>query len=55
LRLLPQALLGFIGTTDQTCILAEKLAFGPEARETSISVAKTKLVEAFGAVLEVVA
>ena len=50
-----RALLGFIGIDDQTYILAEQLAFGPEAREASISAAKTKLMEAFGAVLDIAA
>jgi FMN-dependent NADH-azoreductase len=36
-------LLGFIGITDVTFVRAEKLAFGPEAREHSIGAARAHL------------
>lgn len=38
-----RTLLGFMGITDVTFIRAEKLAFGPEAREQSISSAQAAL------------
>lgn len=38
-----RTLLGFVGITDVTFIRAEKLAFGPEAREQSISAAQAEL------------
>jgi FMN-dependent NADH-azoreductase len=38
-----RTLLGFMGVTDVTFIRAEKLAFGPEAREQSISAAQAEL------------
>jgi FMN-dependent NADH-azoreductase len=38
-----RTLLGFIGITDVTFIRAEKLAFGPEAREQTIGAARTLL------------
>ena len=42
-----RALLGFVGITDQTFVLAEKLAFGPEAREESIRAASESVAGAF--------
>jgi FMN-dependent NADH-azoreductase len=39
-------LLGFIGITNITFIRAEKLAFGPEARERAIDTARAELAEA---------
>jgi FMN-dependent NADH-azoreductase len=36
-------LLGFIGITSVTFVRAEKLAFGPEAREQAIGAARAKL------------
>jgi FMN-dependent NADH-azoreductase len=39
-------LLGFIGITDVTFVRAEKLAFGPEAREQSIGAAHTQVEQA---------
>jgi FMN-dependent NADH-azoreductase len=36
-------LLGFIGIANVTFIRAEKLAFGPEAREQALSAARTQL------------
>lgn len=38
-----RTLLGFMGIEDVTFIRAEKLAFGPEAREQTISAARTQL------------
>ena len=38
-----RTLLGFIGITDVTFVRAEKLAFGPEAREQAIGAARTRL------------
>lgn len=38
-------LLGFMGITDVTVIRAEKLAFGPEAREQAINDAKAELAK----------
>ncbi|WP_186399277.1 FMN-dependent NADH-azoreductase [Stappia sp. P2PMeth1] len=40
-----RTMLSFIGITDITFVYAEKLAFGPEAREASIDEAKGKLEE----------
>ncbi|SOC13076.1 FMN-dependent NADH-azoreductase [Stappia indica] len=40
-----RTMLGFIGVTDVTFVYAEKLAFGPEAREASIGEAERKLEE----------
>lgn len=40
-----RTMLSFIGITDITFVYAEKLAFGPEAREASIGEAKGKLEE----------
>ncbi|WP_067222942.1 FMN-dependent NADH-azoreductase [Stappia indica] len=40
-----RTMLGFIGITDVTFVYAEKLAFGPEAREASIGEAERKLEE----------
>jgi len=39
-------LLGFIGITNITFVRAEKLAFGPEARQRAIDTARAKLAEA---------
>jgi FMN-dependent NADH-azoreductase len=41
-----RTLLGFMGITDVTFVRAEKLAFGPEAREHAITGARTQLGEA---------
>ena len=38
-----RTLLGFIGITDVTFVRAEKLAFGPEAREQAIGAARRVL------------
>jgi FMN-dependent NADH-azoreductase len=38
-----RSLLGFIGITDVTFVRAEKLAFGPEAREQAIEAARAQL------------
>ena len=38
-----QTLLGFMGITDVTFVRAEKLAFGPDAREQAIAAAQTQL------------
>jgi len=38
-------LLGFIGLTDVTFVHAEKIGFGPDAREAAITAAKTELAE----------
>lgn len=43
-----RTLLGFIGITNITFIRAEKLAFGPEARERAIDAARADLAEATG-------
>ena len=43
-----RTLLGFMGITDVTFIRAEKLAFGPDAREQSIVAARTQLGQAIG-------
>ncbi|WP_249692329.1 NAD(P)H-dependent oxidoreductase [Stappia sp. WLB 29] len=40
-----RTMLGFIGITDISFVYAEKLAFGPEAREASIGEAERKLEE----------
>lgn len=40
-----RTLLGFIGITDVTFVRAEKLAFGPEAREQAIGAARTEIGE----------
>jgi FMN-dependent NADH-azoreductase len=40
-------LLGFMGLTDVVFIHVEKLGFGPEARETALAGAKTKIEAAF--------
>jgi FMN-dependent NADH-azoreductase len=40
-----RSLLGFIGITDVTFVRAEKLAFGPEAREQAIEAARAQLGE----------
>jgi FMN-dependent NADH-azoreductase len=42
-----RTLLGFIGITDVTFIRAEKLAFGPEAREQALGSAQATLTELF--------
>ena len=42
-----RTLLGFIGIVDVTFVHAEKLAFGPEAREQAIDAARTRLGETF--------
>jgi FMN-dependent NADH-azoreductase len=42
-----RTLLGFIGITDVTFIRAEKLAFGPEAREQALWSAQAALTELF--------
>lgn len=41
-------LLGFIGLTDVTFIHAEKIGFGPEAREAAIAGAKTQIAQIAG-------
>jgi FMN-dependent NADH-azoreductase len=41
-----RTLLGFMGITDVTFIRAEKLAFGPDAREQAIDAARTQLAHA---------
>lgn len=41
-----KTLLGFIGITDVNFIHAEKIGYGPEARETAITTAKSRLAEA---------
>lgn len=41
-----RTLLGFIGLTDVTFIHAEKIGFGPEAREAALAVAKQALATA---------
>jgi FMN-dependent NADH-azoreductase len=41
-------LLGFIGITDVTFVLAEKLGFGPEAREQAIAKAHAQLGQLIG-------
>jgi FMN-dependent NADH-azoreductase len=41
-----KTLLGFIGLTDVTFIHAEKIGFGPEAREEALATAKTKVAAA---------
>jgi FMN-dependent NADH-azoreductase len=38
-----RTLLGFIGITDVTFVRAEKLAFGPEARDQAIGAAHVEL------------
>jgi FMN-dependent NADH-azoreductase len=38
-------LLGFMGITNVTFVRAEKLAFGPEAREKAIDAARAQLTE----------
>lgn len=38
-------LLGFIGLTDVTFVRAEKIGYGPDAREAAIDAAKTRLAE----------
>lgn len=38
-------LLGFIGITDVTFIHAEKIGYGPEARESAITTAKSRIAE----------
>jgi FMN-dependent NADH-azoreductase len=40
-----RSLLGFMGITNVMFVRAEKLAFGPEARETAIDAARARLVE----------
>ena len=40
-----RTLLGFMGITNVMFVRAEKLAFGPEARETAIAAARTQLTE----------
>jgi FMN-dependent NADH-azoreductase len=42
-----RTLLGFIGITDVTFIRAEKLAFGPEAREQAIDAARRVIQNEF--------
>lgn len=46
-----RGLFNFVGITDQKFVLAEKLAFGPEAREASMSSAKNKIRKVFEALL----
>ena len=41
-----KAVLGFLGMTDVTFIRAEKLAFGPEARDASLAEARSAIAEA---------
>lgn len=41
-----RGMLGFIGISDVTFVRAEKLAFGPDAREQAIEAARTQLGEA---------
>jgi len=41
-------LLGFMGITDVTFLRAEKLAFGPEAREQAIDTVRQQMVETIG-------
>jgi FMN-dependent NADH-azoreductase len=38
--------LGFIGLTDVTFVHAEKIGFGPDAREVALVSAKTAIAEA---------
>lgn len=38
-------LLGFVGITDVTFIHAEKIGFGPEARESALSAAKSRIAQ----------
>ena len=38
-------LLGFMGLTDVTFVRAEKIGYGPDAREAAIDAAKTRLAE----------
>ena len=38
-------LLGFMGISDVTFVRAEKLAFGPEARERAVAAARARLGE----------
>ncbi|EHK55656.1 acyl carrier protein phosphodiesterase [Mesorhizobium alhagi CCNWXJ12-2] len=40
-----RSLLGFIGITDVTFVRAEKLAFGPEARDQAIEAARAQLAQ----------
>jgi len=40
-----KTLLGFIGLTDVTFVHAEKLGFGPEARELALTIARGKIAE----------
>jgi FMN-dependent NADH-azoreductase len=40
-----RTLLGFMGISDVTFVRAEKLAFGPEAREQAIAAARSRLGE----------
>jgi FMN-dependent NADH-azoreductase len=42
-----RTLLGFMGITDVTFIRAEKLAFGPEAREQAIDAARRVIQNEF--------
>jgi len=41
-----KTLLGFVGMTDVTFIHAEKIGFGPEARELALATAKSRIAEA---------
>lgn len=41
-----ETLLGFVGMTDVTFIHAEKIGFGPEARELALTTAKSRIEEA---------
>ena len=43
-----RTLLGFIGLTDVTFIHAEKIGYGPEAREVAVTAAKAKIAAAAG-------
>ncbi|HEU4518450.1 MAG TPA: FMN-dependent NADH-azoreductase [Microvirga sp.] len=43
-----RTLLGFIGITDVTFVRAEKLAFGPEARQEAIDAARVQFARAVG-------
>lgn len=40
-----RTLLGFVGITDVTFVRAEKLGFGPEAREASLVAAKARILD----------
>ena len=40
-----RTMLGFMGITDVTVVRAEKLGFGPEAREAAIAAARNQIRE----------